>query len=125
MAANSRCAAVGALAVPWANCLTALGASGHIENLPYTSYTFTGKLDLRDVHLPDVYLPDVHPRRRIPCRHASYIYRRARRTEACTLRAYISRACIPRVCISRVCTSRACISWACIFRAYMSWGYTS
>src|SRR3954452_21101205 len=35
-------------------CLTALGASGHIENLPYTSYTFTGKLDLRDVHLPDV-----------------------------------------------------------------------
>jgi hypothetical protein len=26
--------------------LTALGASGHIENLLYTSYTFTGKLDL-------------------------------------------------------------------------------
>ena len=28
----------------------------------YISYTFTGKLDLADVHLPDVYLPDVHPR---------------------------------------------------------------
>ena len=66
--------------------LTALGASGHIENLPYTSYTFTGKLDLRDVHLPDVYLPDVDPRRRIS-------RRRAPRTQACTLRACISRAC--------------------------------
>jgi hypothetical protein len=48
-----------------------VGASAKIENLqnhkailenqfPYISYTFTGKLDLTDVHLPDVHPPDVH-----------------------------------------------------------------
>ena len=30
------------------------------QKIPRISYTFTGKLDLTDVHLPDVYLVDVH-----------------------------------------------------------------
>ena|SRR5271156_4804636 len=63
------------------------------SKFPYISYIFTGKLDLTDVHLPDVYLPGVRPRRLIPRRRASYVYRRAPRTQACTLRACISRAC--------------------------------
>jgi hypothetical protein len=66
--------------------------------IPYISYTFTGKLDLTDVHLPDVYLPDVHPRRRIPRRRASYIYRRAPRGRAC-------HECVPHKRISQACTS--------------------
>jgi hypothetical protein len=72
-------------------------------------YTFTGKLDLTDVHLPDVYLPGVHPRRLISHRRASSIYGRAPHIQACTLRVYISRACISRACISRTCISCVCL----------------
>jgi hypothetical protein len=54
----------------------------------HISHTYSQASWTLQMCLPDVYPPDVHPRRRIPRRRASYIYRRASLTQACTSQDY-------------------------------------